>query len=95
LGQARQKNAPIAVHRKLCYNALNATQEENTCLPLSRQTREKGRAVVKRYFYLIFTARLGISRLRARPKGFALWIPKAFEKACETFTCAPRHLSNP
>jgi len=32
----------------------------------------------------------GVSRLRARPKGAALWNPAAFEKAGETFFCAPR-----
>jgi len=33
---------------------------------------------------------LGISRLRARPKGAALWKPAAFVKAGETFDCASR-----
>jgi len=32
-----------------------------------------------------FAARLGVPRLRARPKGAALWNPAAFEKAGETF----------
>jgi len=32
----------------------------------------------------------GVPRLRARPKGSALWNPAAFEKAGETFFCASR-----
>jgi len=32
----------------------------------------------------------GISRLRVRPKGAALWNPAAFVKAGETFSCASR-----
>ncbi len=32
----------------------------------------------------------GISRLRARPQGSALWHPAAFEKAGEAFNCASR-----
>jgi len=32
----------------------------------------------------------GVPRLRARPKGAALWNPAAFEKAAETFFCASR-----
>ena len=32
----------------------------------------------------------GVSRLRARPMGSAPWNPAAFEKAGETFSCAPR-----
>jgi len=35
----------------------------------------------------------GISRLRARPKGAALWNPAAFVKAGETFDCASRSLT--
>jgi len=60
-------------------------EKENTCLPLSRQKRGKCRAVVKWYFYLIFTARAGSFAPAGATKGFALWKPKAFEKACETF----------
>jgi len=35
-------------------------------------------------------AALGFRSLSARPKGSALWIPAAFEKAGETFFCASR-----
>jgi len=38
------------------------------------------------FWLLIFdSGAVGVPRLRARPKGTALWIPAAFEKAGETF----------
>jgi len=36
-----------------------------------------------------------VSRLRARPKGAALWNPAAFEKAGETFSYAPHPRFSP
>ncbi len=63
----------------------NTNEEENTCLPPSRQKREKSRAVLHKEFLISYGTAGGVSRLRARPRGAAPWIPAAFEKAGETF----------
>jgi len=49
----------------------------------------EGRAVLP-LFVKLYGAAWGVSRLRARPKGPALWNPAAFVKAGETFICASR-----
>ena len=57
-------------------------------MPASRQRRWAETYTIS---YESFLSRgRGISRLRARPMGSAPWNPAAFEKAGETFSCAPR-----
>ncbi len=52
-------------------------------------------SVVRVFPFTVARLFLSISRLRARPKGAALWNPAAFEKAGEAFTGVARSIFNP